>query len=244
MSLSLKKSKQQAGGFLDDVDVTLTRLRFEPFDYNGNIPDPVPALKVTMTTEDGEEREQYYSAGSFDRVKIRKDGKALDPADESEAEGLSKSSKAGKFLASLMDAGFDEDKVDEEVDVFEDLVVHVQNKPWKGFNSKEGDTILLVTKIKGAGEEEAAPAKGKPAAGKGAKTGADSIKDKTAKLIVTLLETADKNKIPKSKISTLVFKAAKKDPDVKKMTELALDDEFLGADDQPFDFDGDTLIGR
>lgn len=241
MGLSLKPQDQEAGGFFDDQKVKIVSMRWVMWDYNGEIADDAPALKVVLQPEDEDEdeREQYYSAGSADKVKPSKDGLKLEPTEDSKAKGLNKNTKAAAFLKSIFDAGFDADQVEDEVDFADGTVVHVNQKPWKGYNAKEDATILLVTKI----YDDEKPAKGGKSSG-GGKSKSDPIKDKTNAAILALLEDADKGKIAKSKLSTLVFKHCKKDPDVKKITEMALDDDFLGADDAPFDFDGDTIVKK
>ena len=47
-----------AGGLIDDCDVTLKELRFVLWDYDGKADADVPALRVTMENEDGEDTVQ------------------------------------------------------------------------------------------------------------------------------------------------------------------------------------------
>jgi hypothetical protein len=263
--MSLKVSDQQEGGFLDNVDAVLTFETCE-FDYNGSVPVPVPALHVTVTFDkDGEEtvKEEYYSAGKPEKVQPSADGKGFDIEGD---KGLSQNCKAAQFLKSMVDAGLDEDEYlsDNDVSKMDGIRVHLDRRPdaTSGFGSgldegkKKERTILLVTKILGM-PGEAAPAKAKKASAKPAAkptpgkpapakaTRVPDVDEKLVEIIVEILAEADDNTIPKSKLAKAVFDKAKADPALKtvlaKLSKRSIDDEFLGADGQPWDFDGEQL---
>ena len=74
MSVSLRPSSYTSGGLIDDCDVTFKELRFALWDYDGKADADVPALRVTMETEDGESTIQYFSAGRTDHFMPTEDG--------------------------------------------------------------------------------------------------------------------------------------------------------------------------
>jgi len=94
-------------------------------------------------------------------------------------------------------------------------------------------------------EEEAAPVKkGKAAPAKKGKV--DPVLEATNKAVLEVME-ANGGKIAAGKLSTPLFKAVKGEYEpamVKKITQLAASDEYLEADDAPFDFDGTTLTTK
>lgn len=149
--ISLKPSDAtQGGGLFDDVDVLVKEVRTALWDYNGQIQVPVPALKVTFAREDGE-FQQHYSAGDAKNFVPSQDGKRFIPVGNS--TGINESTNAMAFLMSFVNSGFPENKIGEDVSVFEGTICHVGNVPQKerkGLvqdpNKKKG-TVLVVNKI-------------------------------------------------------------------------------------------------
>jgi hypothetical protein len=167
MALSLKPSDAQAGGFIDDVDVILKEVRFVMWDYMGQGP-PTVALHVYMQDEQGQDHHQYYSAGDPSKMIPSSDGKTLNPAGA--ATGLNQNTNALAFISSLVTSGFPEDRIGEDVSIFDGLVCHInqvaQPKRSGLKDQKEGKTYALVTKILRLPWDEGpalkAPAKGAP----------------------------------------------------------------------------------
>jgi hypothetical protein len=264
--MSLKVSEQVEGGFIDNVDAVLTFETCE-FDYNGSVAVPVPALHVSITYDkDGSEetKEEYYSAGKPEKVQPTSDGKGFDIEGD---KGLSQNCKAAQFLKSLVDAGLDEDEYlgDNDVTKMDGIGVHLERRPdaSSGFGSteKKDRTILLVTKInhlpgeapKGA-KAKPTPTKAtttKPAAGKPApaKPGAKpkGLEAQLVPVIEEILSEADENTVAKSELSKLVFDKVKGNPELKAnlrdLTKLSQNEEFLGDDARPWAFDGEQLVG-
>src|SRR5580765_707999 len=148
--LSLRPSDAQAGSFLDDVDVTLKECRFVIWDYMGKAERPSVALKVTMEeVEVPLTHEQYYSAGDPNKVTPSPDGKTLIP--QAGATGLNNNTNALAFIASIVNAGFPEDKLGSDASVFDGMGVHVRQvaQPKRAGlkDQKEGKTYLMVEKI-------------------------------------------------------------------------------------------------
>lgn len=126
-AVSLRPSDQQAGGgLIDDVDVVLLSLRFVEWNYGGKIETPVPALYVKMQDAEGEEHEQYFSAGDAKFLMPSEDGLQILNRPGSNRSGLNDNANASIFIASIVNAGFPEDKITNSIDCFEGLVAHVK----------------------------------------------------------------------------------------------------------------------
>jgi hypothetical protein len=182
MGVSLKPSEATSGGLLDDADVHIDSARYEIFDYQGKS-DPAPALVLHCTLEDGDEHTEVLSVGKASDWEPSDDGKELIPIGN--ATTLRTTCKAMHFLTSLVNAGFDEELLDEDPSVLDGLGVHVMRTPveYKGLEKRKDSegreqefTALTVSEInylpgeggKGKGKGKAAGGKGK-AAGTGAK---------------------------------------------------------------------------
>ena len=75
MGVSLKPSKQvSGGGFLNDVVADWVDPVWQIHDYNGKA-KATTALCVTFHPEEGDITEQFFSAGSPDRLAPSSDGK-------------------------------------------------------------------------------------------------------------------------------------------------------------------------
>jgi hypothetical protein len=168
-AISLRPSDAQAGGFLDDADVTFAELRFVVWDYMGKAA-PAVALRVSMEEADGTRHEQYYSAGDPAKYQPSMDGKTIEPL--AGATGLNQNTNVIAFITSIVNAGFPEDKLGEDVSIFDGMYVHVNQvaQPKRPGLKKAADdkekTYLLVTKILRLPWEAVAkaPAKGAPKA--------------------------------------------------------------------------------
>jgi len=257
--VSLRPSDAQAGGFLDDADVTAKTLRFVLWDYGGKAPMSI-ALKVDMEDDEGKIHEQYYSAGDPTKMQPGTDGKAIVPI--AGATGLNVNTNAVAFISSLVNAGFPEDKIGNDISVFDGIGVHVNQvaqpkrpglkKPEMG----EPKTYLLVTKINRL-PWEAAPkpvAKGAPAAAKPAvPTGPRPVPPPAAaaaapaaapveasasdngnlveKARATVLAIlAEKGgAILKTKLPTEAFRTLSNDPDRNAIVTMVFQDGFIAA---------------
>lgn len=127
--VSLKPSDAVAGGgAYDDIDVLITKCRFISWDYKGAIPTPILGLGVWYRTlTDAFEFDQVYSAGELAHFVPSEDGRMAVPVGK--MAGLVESSNAILFLRSLVDAGFPEAKIGDDVSVFEGTVCHVNKLP-------------------------------------------------------------------------------------------------------------------
>lgn len=238
---SLKPSDASSGFSLDDVDGTLVTLRFTdepPPQYTPQ--DPTLFLVVDFTGKDFEDCSQHYSAGKLARFIPSDDGLRAVPADEDDYDGdgnpnisLVKSTNAILFLKSIVDNGFDEEKIGDEVDVFEGLDVHLRQVPQpkrSGLDSADDKvkTILLVSKINAMPGDKK---KGKKAASKKKAAPVEATEDLTDKAtdIVIAAVAASENGLAKKELLVEIFKALAKDDDRSAVVQLVKSDEFLDA---------------
>lgn len=245
----------QGGGLFDDVDVTLTAVRVALWDYNGSIQTPVPALKVTMLGEGGNEFTQFYSAGDQKNFVPSDDQRHFVPVGKS--SGLNDSSNAYAFLASLINSGFPADKVKDDVSVFDGTLCHVGNVPQKvrkGLAAPpdgKPKMVLVVDKIhKLPWENKAAPGPtgptmSSPVASTPSQTAGSAgpgspIWAKGAEGLVGILASKG-GSCAKGALAQEAFKFFAKDPDRNALVQLLFKDEFLGASGQPWGFDGTTV---
>lgn len=256
--LSLRPSDAQAGGFLDDADVLLQQLRFEMWDYQGKAPMSV-ALKVVMIDQsDDRAHEQYYSAGDPSKFAPSADGKALTSLTGA-ATGLNSSTNALAFLTSLVNAGFPEDRIGNDVSLFDGTVVHVNQiaQPKRaGLKDQRDKTYLLVSKIVRLpwDSQPAKPAKGAPSATRptAAPTpvGAvaltqDSNGQLTTKALNAVLSILVEKggALPKGQLSMEAYRTLGNDPDRNAIVKLVHDEAFLKecAAEKAFAYDGTTV---
>lgn len=121
--VSLKPSEHQSGGAVPvDMQLTWKSVRAVWFDYGGRREQPVPAIEVTYVKPDGVEAIQSYSAGSPDRLAPSEDGKYLVPVVE--GAGMSTSSNAHILLDNLVQAGFPENRLDDDLTKLAGLVTY------------------------------------------------------------------------------------------------------------------------
>lgn len=252
VSLLPSQAQEGGGGAVQAVQGATLTFEFVSYDYNGAVAVPVPALHVHGEYEqDGEqaEFEEYYSAGDATRLRPKKDGTGLQALQE--GAGLNKTCKTMQFLNSLASAnGGDESLIGTNIKDLDGINVDMERKPdieRAGLQQKEGArkrTVLLVTAINAMpGESAPKKGKGKPAAGKTAPGGAaKALRQKAIAAINAAIEAAG-GSVEAENIGQLVFRANKKDLQVKSLVELITADDFalLSAEDTPWGFDGTTL---
>lgn len=245
---------QEGGGLVDDVDVVMKECRFEMFDYQGSVPEPVPSLKVLMTDDDGNDIDQYYSMGSAKDWIPSEDGKQL--MSVGTATGIRASSNGGIFIKSLIDAGFPVDKMGSDISSIDGLKAHVirvpapkrsgikQSAKQKEREEKYGPPTLLVvgevislpwekTKPKGAPAGKKASAKAEAAPDQG-----DDVSEAAINAIMEILSengTAAKKELPAK-----LFQSLKEDPNRNEIIKLAFDDNFLASG--PWTYDDGVLV--
>jgi hypothetical protein len=257
MGVSLAVADQKASAFADDVDATIVQARFvDDFDYGGT-QQPCVACRVEFQVDGADETfVQNYTLG--DALIPCDDGNGLEAAPGKDAKGIGANTNLGKFLASLVSSGLDDEELAKnDISILDGLHVHLLAEARKLSEKdkkagKKPSSVLLVNKIHDEPFEAAKPTKGKAAAAKPAakaaapakgKAKVDPIKEATDAAVLAVIEAAG-GSIAASKLSTPLFKAVKSENDVattKKIVALGTSDEYLSGDDAPFDFDGTTL---
>ena len=226
----------EGGGLIDDVDATITDIRFIMTDYDGAITDMVPVAKILFDV-DGEEQEQLFSVGG--KGDFAPDETGLGLVALKSKSTLTKKSKFGMLMGSLVEAGFPLNKMDaENVSYLVGLDGHFERKPveFKGLKktSDKENTVLICTKINTLPWDQKKGAKGK--AGAGAKKGApvtEELADSVAGAIVDILIEKDGESSKKDMLSA-AFKADffKGHGEKKAVLTLAKDDTFLENRDE------------
>jgi hypothetical protein len=102
-AIPLTPSTQRSGGMLDDVVARITEARAVMFDYNGNADVEVPALRISLEDEEGDDlTPQHYKAGDPAKVQPSDDGMNFEAVDDdANYEGIGKKTLAGTFLRKL-----------------------------------------------------------------------------------------------------------------------------------------------
>lgn len=234
------------------------KLTFEcvAYDYNGSVAVAVPAIHMHGEFEDEEgedqEFEEYYSMGDASKLRASKDGTHFEAL--TEGAKPTKTCKGMQLISSIISANGGENPIENgNIKSLDGLVADVERKPdmerpGLSATNKAGRsrTILLISAIKalpgatpkkGAAKTKAAAAAAAAPAKPGKK---NALRDKTFEGIKAVLEGAG-GSIPVEDLPTFLFRKFKKDPDVKAMTELAADEDFLALDDAPFEVDGEDL---
>lgn len=231
-------------GLISDVDAAFKEVEFVLWDYNGKIPEPAPALRALLGVE-GEEVEQYWSAGSAREFVPSDDGKMLLPVGSQ--AGLNKNCNAVQLLQSIADAGFEdaEHKIEDDISIFEGMIAHVVRvpapkrpglaKPARADGRVYEDQVLVVDSIiKLPWESE----KGKKAAPK-EETEAGPLEDKAT---ATVLEVLEKHKsVDKKQLVGFAHSVLKGDSDRSAIITMIYKDEFLK--DGPWSFDDGVVSG-
>ena len=221
----------KGGGLIDDFDGVISDIRFVMTDYNGALPESIPAAKVSFSV-DGEESDQFYSVGGKGDFIPNDTGLALVALKGK--ENLTDANNFGVFLDSIQQAGFPLNKMDEfHVDYLVGMGGHFLRKPVKhtGLKKKKEtdreDTVLMCTKVIQL-PWEAEPVKGK-AKTKGKATSVDSgLADTVAGIIQSVLKAND-NMMAKKDMLSALFKNKEIDAtgDKKGALQLAASDDFL-----------------
>ena len=232
---SFKPEDAVSGGAIPTGPCTLTKARFVMYDYDGKFDDSF-GLMIDVKTEDGDEANQFYSAGK-DRHPT-KDGKGF-----TGAPGLPKNSNAMAFIVSLLEAGFDGDKFDDgDISVIDGtrVVLKEEAQPKRKGAGKEGSTYALVESlIKGDGKAKSAKSAPNGQTKEVKKKSGGEHEDQT-RWILEQLEGAKGKPVTKKALSQTAFRTLKGD-ERTAMIELLGDDDFLGGDDAPWNYDGTEL---
>ncbi|MBI3683434.1 MAG: hypothetical protein HY235_23925 [Acidobacteria bacterium] len=200
MSISMRLEDFSSGGVAPDGDYKITEASVVMWDYNGKMPTAICAVKIGVTSLNGEgEYEQYYSVG--DGFVPGKSGKGIEADPKGGKTSLNKSTNYFLWLDSLVKAGFPPDKLGTETTVFEGIEARFHSVPAPvrpgmaartSLVPQQGPererTIFLVSNVLTLPWEEGGR---HPRRGQGRRTGASSASSAVALLPPeTLLERA------------------------------------------------------
>jgi hypothetical protein len=126
MGVSIRPSQFVEGGAVPvDRNLLWGPCRFNLFDYtkkDGTVVATTVAAKIHYKDDEGTEYDQEYSAGDPARFTPSKDGKTLEALTSS--ENLSKSSNYYILMNALINAGFPENRLGEDISVLDNLYTH------------------------------------------------------------------------------------------------------------------------
>jgi len=126
MGVSIRPSEFVEGGAVPvDRNLLWKECRFANFDYtkkDGTVVATTVSAKITYQDDEGTEYTQHYSAGDPARFQPSKDGKTLEALTES--ANLSKSSNYYILMNALINAGFPENKLGDDISVLDGLYTH------------------------------------------------------------------------------------------------------------------------
>ena len=126
MGVSIRPSQFVEGGAVPvDRNLLWGPCRFNLFDYtkkDGTVVATTVAAKIHYKDDEGTEYDQEYSAGDPNRFAPSTDGKTLEALTSS--ENLSKSSNYYILMNALINAGFPENKLGEDISVLDGLYTH------------------------------------------------------------------------------------------------------------------------
>lgn len=229
---SLRKSDQTQGGG-GPKTATVSEIEFVgEFDYGGRQSKAQAALRVVFTI-DGFQKpwEQHCTIGPAEAWEVVEGGDGIQRAN-GKAGGLNENSNAGRFFGALEDnvsGAMDMDDVlpDSTVRALRGALVTIDKLQYEtvGGDTKE---MFVITGIEALGGT-----KGKKAAGK-TSNGGGNVDAATEAVI---LELFDGKPLKTKEVPNLISVAAKGNPNVRAMMQLAFKDVWLFDSKRPWDSD-------
>jgi len=241
--VSLRPSDMVQGGLLDDAVVEFTGCGFVMFDYQGKA-DPAPAFGTELVDIDGgDPTKQYWTVGKAKDWMPSDDGKTLVAVGS--ATALNNNSNFALLMASIVNAGFPEDKIGDDISVFNGMVAHVHRvaAPKRSGLSggsvgpdgqKREQTVLVVDTIEKLPWERK-KGKGAPKTKKKGKAKSKApVDDAAVEFVMGVL--ADKGgEVAKKELPRLAITGL--DADIRNaVVKLVYDDGWLGDDDRPWGY--------
>ena len=131
MGVSIRPSEFVEGGAVPiDRNLLWGPCRFNLFDYtkkDGTVVATTVAAKIHYKDDEGMEYDQQYSAGDPKRFAPSADGKTLEALTDS--SNLSRSSNYYILMSALINAGFPENRLGEDISVLDGLYTHNIGNP-------------------------------------------------------------------------------------------------------------------
>lgn len=121
--LSIRPSDMVEGAAVpQNMNLRVTAAKFTLFEYGGKSAQPAVGAMLSLIDDQGVTYEQFYSAGSTERIIPSVDGKKLMPVGT--ATAVVKSSNFHILMRELVNAGFPENKLDKDVSSLTDLYAY------------------------------------------------------------------------------------------------------------------------
>ena len=247
MSILRPSGFSEGGGLLDDVNATVKKARFEIFDYQGK-GNAVPSCRFDLQLEDGSEVSQNWSCGKATDWQPSEDGKTLVAIGR--ATSLNRQSNVALLLESIVNSGFPEDRIGDDITIFEGMEAHFVRVPAperKGLTKRtdaQGNvieqTVLVADKIiklpwekkasapKALAKAPASAPKKAPAA-----EGEDLTEVASAAVLEILAENPDG--VAKAQLPALLFKKLASHPKKAQIMQVAFKGEFLSSGSWTYD---------
>lgn len=266
--ISMNPDTFTAGGLINDIDITITDAQTTTWDMNGAVDPSTPFLAVEMTDPNGTAHVQYYSAGKPEDWQPEDSGEGF--VSESGKTGINGTTNLGMFLASLVEAGFPKEMLDDgNLKCVIGTQAHVVQKVLErqglirtGKNASRPNQVLLVSKINalpgagasaGAGAKRSGAVAGKanaPAAAVGKPNGKSTpvaSDDLDSQIISALtIGLSDGEPVAIKNASKIVYEHFNNDTGLKALatkavSRLSRQDFRQSLGDHGFVYDGSTL---
>jgi len=234
MGISLRPSEFVEGGAVPvDKNLTWEECRFVLFNYtkkDGTVVATTTAAQIKYKDDDGLEMEQQYSVSSPERFIPSQDGKTLVAVGSSQS--LSKSSNFYLLLNALINAGFPESKLEEDISTLDGMYTYNIGLP------EPKRTGLVRATEEGTRERVlSVPSQilrlpwEKGAKGKGAKAAVAEVDDEevTALAVKFVGDHMEDGTTTRQKLAVAVFKDLAKDPNKDAIAGLLFKPEFQAA---------------
>lgn len=241
---------QTEGSKFDDFDGVVTRARYIMDDFKNKegkatTKDGKPVLTVELTIDAGYKKEgkdapivSKYRVGAQGFVPS-KDGKSAVASEESVSrKSGNKKSGWSRFMTELLNIGYPEDRVADDITFMEGLSAHWEKKTFKSDDPEFKDSqVLCVRKIHGLDASKSGNTTG------GTKKAAEPVdntelRDAVAELVLKIVE--EKGQLTVKQLGGATFKALIGDKQRPAKLELLKDEEFL-ASIPGIAFDGETV---
>ncbi len=219
MGVSIRPSQFVEGGAVPvDRNLLWKECRFANFDYtkkDGTVVASTISAKIIYQDDDGTEYTQHYSAGDPARFAPSKDGKTLEALTES--ANLSKSSNYYILMNALINAGFPENKLGDDISVLDGLYTHNIGLPEpkrsglvreaaEGARKRVISVPDSIIKLPWEGKGKAAPAKGKaPAKAEIIEEDAGDAEADALAMVTEML--ADADKVTRQQVATKAIRS-------------------------------------
>ena len=255
MAVSNRPSDARPTGFLDGITVEISNARFVEWDYDGRMEKKTLFAQLTFVGPEVPKGEhiQYYSAGDLKFFEPSADGRTL--VSKGTREDLTDGCNFISFMAQLVNSGFPEDQLGEDISKIEGTcgtLVQIPQPTRDGIAVSEGQrvrTILVFDNIEKLPwkKGKAGVAKKKGPSPKTDEIGLNTdpmdevdsqakegeVKIQAQSLILELLSNAGDDGIKKSMLRSEIFKAAANINDLAgvrtDIVKLAGDMDFLST---------------